>query len=208
MTDPHDESSGFGGIRPLSAGRARWIVALLFVAAVGVVAATMVSKRAGTRMVTIPAGARIPAALRHSVSTEHGRVGERVDLTSADPLPIAGGGTLPAGAAVHAEVIQTRGGGRIAGAPELTLRFNEIEVGGNDYPIAAEPFHVKGRNDAKESAAEIGGGAVVGGIVGRLTGSTRKGEAVGAVLGTGVAVATRGNQIVLPAGQKLRIRLI
>jgi hypothetical protein len=27
------------------------------------------------------------------------------------------------------------------------------------------------------------------------------------VLGTGVAVATKGNQIVLPAGQRLRVRL-
>src|ERR1044072_9287647 len=127
MTDPHDESSGFGGIRPLSAGRARWIVALLFVAAVGGVAATMVSKRAGTRMATIPAGTRITAALQDCGTTEHAGVGERWDLTSADPLPIAGGGTLPAGAAVHAEVIQTRGGGQIAGAPALTPRFNEVE---------------------------------------------------------------------------------
>src|ERR1044072_8641786 len=127
MTDPHDESSGFGGIRPLSAGRARWIVALLFVAAVGVVAATMVSKRAGTRMVTIPAGTRITAAPQHSVTTNHGRGGGRGNLPSAHPLPIAGGGTLPAGAAVHAEVIQTRGGGQIAGAPALTPRFNEVE---------------------------------------------------------------------------------
>ncbi|MBI4364962.1 MAG: hypothetical protein HY568_05990, partial [Candidatus Latescibacteria bacterium] len=34
-----------------------------------------------------------------------------------------------------------------------------------------------------------------------------KGAAVGAVLGTGVAVATKGNQIVLPAGQKLKVTL-
>ena len=33
------------------------------------------------------------------------------------------------------------------------------------------------------------------------------GAAVGAVLGTGVAVATKGGQIVLPAGQRLKVRL-
>jgi hypothetical protein len=168
----------------------------------------MVSKKAGTREVTIPAGTRITAALQSTVTTEHDQVGERVELKSVDPLPIAGGGTIPAGAVVHAEVIQTRGGGRIAGAPELTLRFNDIEVGGNDYPIAADPFHVRGKNDAKESAAEIGGGAVAGGIVGAIAGNTVKGAAVGAVLGTGVAVATKGNQIVLPAGRRLRIHLL
>src|SRR6266545_8394568 len=114
MTDPHDESSSLAWMKSLSTGRARWIAALLFVAAVGVVAATMVSKKAGMREVTIPAGTRIVAALQHSVTTEHGQVGERVALKSAEPLPIAGGGTLPAGAVVHAEVIQTKGGGRIA----------------------------------------------------------------------------------------------
>jgi len=208
MTDPHDESSGFGWIKSLSTGRARWIIALLFLAAVGVVTATMVSRKARTRVVTIPAGTRFVAALQQTVTTEHGQVGERVELKSAEPLPIAGGGTIPAGAAVHAEVIQTRGGGRIAGAPELTLRFNDIELGGNDYPISADAFHVRGKNDAKESAGEIGGGAVAGGIVGALAGNTLKGAAVGAVLGTGVAVATKGNQIVLPAGRRLRIHLL
>src|ERR1051326_7542662 len=166
MTDPHDESSGFGWIKTLSTGRARWIIALLFLAAVGVVTATMVSRKARTRVVTIPAGTRFVAALQQTVTTEHGQVGERVELKSAEPLPIAGGGTIPAGAAVHAEAIPPRGGG------------------------------------------EIGGGAVAGGIVGALAGNTLKGAAVGAVLGTGVAVATKGNQIVLPAGRRLRIHLL
>ena len=87
-----------------------------------------------------------------------------------------------------------KGGGRIAGAPELTLRFTRLEVDGNDYPIAADPWRVKGTDDLGESVAEIGGGAVVGGVVGGIAGhgSTKgivTGAAVGAVLGTGVAVA-------------------
>jgi hypothetical protein len=34
-----------------------------------------------------------------------------------------------------------------------------------------------------------------------------KGAVIGGAIGTGVAVATKGNEIVLPAGQELRIRL-
>ena len=34
-----------------------------------------------------------------------------------------------------------------------------------------------------------------------------KGAVVGAAIGTGVAVATKGDQITLPNGQKLRVRL-
>ena len=48
---------------------------------------------------------------------------------------------------------------------------------------------------------------MVGGIIGAVAGSTVKGAVIGGVLGTGVAVATKGNQIVLPAGTRLRVRL-
>jgi hypothetical protein len=56
----------------------------------------------------------------------------------------------------------------------------------------------------------VGAGAVAGAILGGAVGGKHdvaKGAAVGAVLGTGVAVATKGDQIVLPAGQKMRVTL-
>jgi hypothetical protein len=49
-------------------------------------------------------------------------------------------------------------------------------------------------------------GGVLGGILGGK-GDIGKGAAVGAAVGTGVAVATKGKQIVLPAGQKIKVTL-
>ena len=70
---------------------------------------------------------------------------------------------------------------------------------------------MEGKGDAKESAIEIGGGAVAGGILGGIlghgSGDVAKGAAAGAVVGTGVAVATKGDQIVLGSGQKIRVTL-
>lgn len=187
-------------------GRSRWVLGALIVAAVGVVAAAVVS-RSGTREVTIPAGTRVVAALRNTVSTERNDAGDRIDLITKAPIELAEGGSLPEGAEIEGQVTHSEGGGRIAGAPELTLRFTRLAIEGRAYPITAEPFRVRGKNDAVESAAEIGGGAVVGGVIGAVAGSAIKGAVVGAVLGTGVAVATKGNQIVLPAGQRLRITI-
>jgi hypothetical protein len=147
------------------------------------------------------------ASLSSRLSTEGLDAGHSVTLTTRDPLNLADNRVLPAGIMVRGEVTHAQGGGRIAGAPELTIRFREIEVDGSSYPISAEPFRVRGKDDLKESVAEIGGGAVVGGIIGAVAGSTVKGAVIGGVLGTGVAVATKGNQIVLPAGQRLRVRL-
>jgi hypothetical protein len=188
-------------------GRSRLILGALIVAAVGVVAAAVVS-RSGTREATIPAGTRIVAALRNGVSTERNDAGDRIQLITKAPIELAEGGTLPEGAEIEGQITHSEGGGRIAGAPELTLRFNQIAIGGRAYPITAEPFRVRGKSDAAESAAEIGGGAVVGGVIGAVAGSVVKGAVVGAVLGTGIAVATKGNQIVLPAGQRLRVTIV
>ncbi len=194
-------------------GRKRVLVAGLSVAAVGILAAAVVGGGEGglfgSRRVkaTLPTGTTIVASLSNRLSTEGLKEGRPVTLTTRDPLQLADNRVLPAGVVVRGEVTHAQGGGRIAGAPELTIRFREIEVGGSSYPISAEPFRVRGKDDLVESVAEIGGGAVVGGIIGAVAGSTVKGAVIGGVLGTGVAVATKGNQIVLPEGQRLRVRL-
>src|SRR4030095_10165209 len=103
-----------------------------------------------------------------------------------------------------------KGGGRIAGAPELTLRFTELEVDGSRYDIAADPIRMRGKSDAKESAIEIAGGTVAGAVIGAVAGGgsgAAKGAVAGAAVGTAVAVVTKGDQIVLPAGQRMRVRL-
>lgn len=195
-------------------GRKRMMVAGLSLAAVGILAAAVVrggdeGGLLGPRRVkaTLPSGTTLVGSLGSRLSTEGLKAGRSVTLTTRSPLELSEARTLPAGVIVRGEVTHAKGGGRIAGAPELTIRFREISVGGTTYPISAEPFRLRGKDDLVESVAEIGGGAVVGGIVGAVAGSTVKGAVIGGVLGTGVAVATKGNQIVLPAGQRIRVRL-
>jgi hypothetical protein len=186
--------------------RSRLLLTALSVAAVGVVVAAVMTGT-GKVELTIPAGTRMIAALDQTVSTKSSDVGQRIELTTVDPIRLKDGHVVPEGVTIRGEVTHSKDGGRIAGAPELTLRFTEMEVSGEEYAIRADPFRVRGKSDLGESAAEIGGGAVVGGVIGALTGHPVRGAAVGAVLGTGVAVATDGDDIVLPAGQRLRLRL-
>ncbi|MGH7561363.1 MAG: hypothetical protein ACRENB_10125 [Gemmatimonadales bacterium] len=195
-----------GNERGVLSRRARIALGVLGVAAVGVLAATVVGG-GGTVEATIPAGTRLVAALDRTLSTERVEAGEPVVLRTTQPLELGEEGTIPAGVTVRGEVTHAKGGGRIAGAPEITIRFHRIEVGGATHEITAEPFRVRGQDDLKQSVAMIGGGTVVGGVVGAIAGNTVAGAAAGAVLGTGAAVVTKGDQIVLPAGQKLRVRL-
>lgn len=190
--------------------RSRLIAGGVGLLVVGAVAVAIASGVGGPREVdaTVPAGTSFVAALGSTISTENGEAGTPIRLETTDQVELADGLMIPAGATIRGEVTHSKGGGRVAGAPELTLRFTELTVNGTDYRISAEPFRLRGRNDAAQSAALIGGGGVVGGVVGAVTGAGAvEGAVVGAVLGTGVAVATKGDQLVLPAGQKLRVRL-
>lgn len=178
---------------------------------IGLIAAIVFGAAGTKRETTIPAGTTLVAALQRSISTERSHPGDPVDLRLVEPVRLAGKDDLAPGAVIRGEVVEAKGGGRVSGAPTLAIRFDQIEVDGEPYPISAESFRVTGQSDAGKSVAQIGGGTVLGGALGGILGGggddVAKGAVVGAVLGTGVAVATKGDEIVLPAGQKVKVRL-
>jgi len=182
------------------------------VLAVGGIAAGLATHGgAATKQITLPASTSVVAALEHTVTTERADVGDRVTLRSVDSVVVDGQTVIPPGTAIQGEVTHAKDGGRVAGAPELTLRFTELETAAGTSRIAARPLQLRGKSDAVESAVEIGGGAAAGGILGGVLGGGKgavAGVVLGAAAGTAVAVATKGGHIVLPAGQRLSIRLV
>lgn len=190
----------------------QWAPAVLAVSAVAVVAtvalAGVLRSDKGQTELTIPAGSTIIAALTNRLSTEDARVGDWVEARVTEPIRFDHEIVIADGAMIRGEVVHAKGGGRIAGAPELTMRFTELEVDGERYELGTELLSLEGESDAAESAAQVGAGAAAGGLVGAVVGgSVLKGAAIGTVLGAGAAIATEGDQIVLPTGQRLSIRL-
>jgi hypothetical protein len=160
---------------------------------------------------TLTAGTGLVGALQSTIDTGRNKVGDKVTLRTQQEVRVNEVVVVPAGSTINGEVTHVDPAGRVAGGAELTLRFVELVMpDGKSYSISAVPIRMKGKGDAKESAVEIGGGAVAGGIIGGILGGSddiAKGAAAGAAVGTGVAVATKGDQIVLPAGQKIRVSL-
>lgn len=190
----------------LMSNRTKLILAGIGVAGVGIAGAAIVSG-GGDRTATIPAGTTVVGGLDNTVSTKNAEPGTVVVITTTQPLELSEDVTIPSGMELRGEVTHAKGGGRISGAPELTIRFTSLDVHGNRYPVSAQPFRVRGTSDAKESAIQIVGGTAAGAVVGAITGHTVRGAVAGAAIGTGVAVLTKGDQITLPAGQRLRVRL-
>ena len=137
--------------------RSQLVVGGLVVAATGLLAAAVVT-RTETRELTVPSGTRIVGALEQTVSTKRNAVGDRITLVSQSPVKVSENEVLPAGVAMSGEVTHIKGGGRLTGAPEITIRFNRMDIDGREYAIAAVPFRVRGRSSTGETAAEIGGG--------------------------------------------------
>ncbi len=165
----------------------------------------------GDKTEVLAIGTNMVAALQGTVDTGKNRVGDKVALRTLEDVRVNVMTVVPSGSIINGEVTHIDPAGRVAGGAELTLRFTELVMpDGSSYTIAAAPFRLEGKGDAKESALEVGGGAVAGGIIGGILGGKddiAKGAAAGAVVGTGVAIATKGDQIVLPAGQKMRVTL-
>lgn len=187
------------------------ISALAAVALWGVGCSQQQAGAAKEKSETLVAGTGFIAALQNTIDTGKNKVGDKISLRTQEDVLVNAMPVVPAGATINGEVTHIDPAGRIAGGAQLTLRFIELVMpDGKSYSISAIPLRLEGKGDAKESALEVGGGAVAGGIIGAILGGggdVGKGAAAGAVVGAGVAVATKGNQIVLPAGQKFKVTL-
>src|SRR4030095_6308414 len=107
---------------------------LLLLASAGT-ATAVIAARHDKKQVTLSEGTALVGALDGPVSTAKAEVGDRVELVRREPLPLEGGSELPGAVPLRGRVTHVKGGGRIAGAPELTLRFTELEVDGSRYDI-------------------------------------------------------------------------
>jgi hypothetical protein len=160
---------------------------------------------------TLATGTAFVGALQTTIDTGRNKVGDKVTVRTLEDVRVNEATVVPSGSSIHGEVTHIDPAGRIAGGAELTIRFVELVTpDGRSYAISATPIRMKGKGDAKESAGEIGGGAAAGAIIGGIAGGgsgAAKGALIGGAAGAGVAVATKGDQIVLPAGQKMKVTL-
>jgi hypothetical protein len=158
------------------------------------------------REVTLPAGTKLVAVLRQTLSTKESAVGDRVELKTAEAFQV-GEIMVPAGLGLSGQVSEAKGGGRVTGRARLGFNVTQLEVEGRTYEIVTEPFEVHGKSESKNTLKKVVIGAAAGGVVGAVAGNAGKGVLIGSVLGTGVAVATTGGDIILAEGQQVGVRL-
>jgi hypothetical protein len=163
--------------------------------------------------VTIPAGTRLPIRLEQALASDGSRVDEPVSATVLSNVIVRGITVVPAGSAVDGVVTEATRSGRVAGRAEVRVRFDTLLLKGDDqrYTIRtglvtrlAAATH---RKDALQIAVPAIGGAVIGGILGGRKGAL-VGGTVGGGAGTAVVLSTRGQEVRLPRGTHLAVKLL
>jgi outer membrane lipoprotein SlyB len=93
----------------------------------------------------------------------------------------------------------------------VAFRFNSVVARDERIDIRTGAIARTAPATKKKDAAKIGigagAGAVIGGIVGGGDGAA-KGAVIGGAGGTGVVLATRGEEVTVPAGASLSVRLL
>jgi hypothetical protein len=156
--------------------------------------------------ITLPAGTSLVGVLQQKLSTKEHKAGDKVELRTTESFQV-GNATVPDGLVLRGQIAEAKGGGRVSSRAKLSFRITELEAQGRTYQVVTDPFEVRGKSESSNTLKKVVGGAVVGGVVGAVAGDTKKGVLIGAALGTGVAVATDGGDIVIAEGQQITVRL-
>jgi hypothetical protein len=157
--------------------------------------------------VDVPDGTQIQLRLEEPVSSRTARPEDPVVATVVDP--VYGGGdrgtpAIPAGAEVRGMVETVEKAQRPSKGGRLEMSFGSLVLGGRTVPMDARMVEMKeGGIDERRA----GLGAVIGGVLGAVI-DGKKGALLGAIVGGGGAiVASSGDDVELPAGTLVTVRL-
>jgi hypothetical protein len=154
----------------------------------------------------IPAGQQLDVRLQNGLSSETARVEQQVEATTLVDLTQNGEVLVPAGSMVRGIVTEVSPAGKLDRSGSLTLAFDRLSVNGRTVPIramATRAFESRGVLEEEKVGAAGAAGAIIGGILGGLQGAL-----IGAAVGAGgVVAATDGEDVELPQGTIVRLRI-
>jgi type IV secretion system protein VirB10 len=172
----------------------------------------------------IPAGTKVPIALKHAISTKSSREGESVYAETTFPVVLNSRVLIPAGTYVQGKISHVQRAGHVKGRAEVLMHFTTlIYPSGYTVVLPGSVENVPGadktsmkddegtiRQDRQTGekvgtvATAAGTGAVIGGLSHGAKGGLI-GAGVGGAVGSAIAMLSRGNDVKLDAGTTLEM---
>ena len=158
--------------------------------------------------VEIQVGTEIDVRLAGSLNSGEARVEDRFEATTLIDINVGGHPAVPAGSVMRGVVTDVEPATRTNRTARLTVSFDQVTVGGQIYATRGTVIQAIEGDGLRGEAGRIGTGAAVGAILGGILGGGLKGTLAGVLIGAGGTIAaTEGNQVDLPRGSVLRVRL-
>ena len=155
----------------------------------------------------VPVGTELDVRLTGSLSSSTAAVEDRFEATTLVDLQTGDRTVIPAGSVMRGVVSSVTKTTRLERKGSLTLAFDQVTIATRAYPIRATVTQALESEGIRGEAGKIGAGAGVGAIIGGILGGF-KGAMAGILIGGGGTVAaTEGQDVELPAGTVLRVRL-
>jgi hypothetical protein len=157
--------------------------------------------------VTMPANTAITVALVDSIDTDVQLSGAEFRATLSRSVVVDGHTLFADGAQAKGILNKVVESGRLKTPAELNFSLTAIQNGSGQWTtVGTNTIIEKKASHTGREVAMIGGGAIVGGIIGKVIdkkGSTEIGAAAGAAAGTGLAAATGKQDIFHAAGTEV-----
>ena len=129
----------------------------------------------------------------------------------AAPIVVDGVDVIPARASVAGHVVEAHPSGRVKGRATIGLQFERLSIGDQQYTMSAAPVDRAAQDTHKKDALSIGVPAAAGSLIGAIAGG-KKGALIGGAVaggaGTAYVLSTPGKDVVLPAGTRIRVKLL
>ena len=152
---------------------------------------------------TIAPGTPVYVMVMQTIDSKHTKVGTPLHGVLVQNI-VAQNGVIavPRGADVMGTVIDARGPGHLKGRPQLALQLTGLNVASTTYPLTSYVWSRGGPGKGGQSAANIGGSAAVGAIIGGAVGggpTALLGGLLGGLGGAGISASSSGPQLMVPA---------
>ena len=160
--------------------------------------------------VTIPAGTTVTVRMIDGIDSAQSRPGQEFAASVDAPVVVGDHIVIRKGADARVRLVQAKSAGRMTGRSELEVELVGLAIGAQTFAVESSSVEKAGASRGKRTAATVGGGAALGGIIGAIAGKGKGaaiGAAVGAGAGTAVQAATKGEQIQIPPETKLDFAL-
>jgi outer membrane biosynthesis protein TonB len=160
--------------------------------------------------ITIPAGTVITVRMIDGIDSATNKPGEEFAASVDAPVVVDDKVVVRKGADARVRLVQAKSAGRMTGQSELEVELVGLALGSQTFAVESSVYEKAGASRGKRTAATIGGGAALGGLIGAIAGKGKGaaiGAAVGAGAGTAVQAATKGQQVQIPPETKLDFAL-